>query len=223
MESILEMKYKEYKSILNEYSNEIEINKSRFIANIKYCETEEESLAFIDEIRKMHRDATHNCTAYINGDISNIQRYNDDGEPQGTAGIPMLEVLKKEELTNLCVVVTRYFGGKKLGASGLIRAYGGAVSDVLRVSEIIEFKNYYKVRLVFDYNFLGKIDNYIGEQNFYIKQRDYLEKIENIMYISVLKYQKFKEQLFEITSANIDIKIIDEVLLKVRNGEIIGL
>ncbi|MFM1583405.1 IMPACT family protein, partial [Helcococcus ovis] len=135
------MKYKEYKSILNEYSSEIEINRSRFISNIKYCETEEESLAFIEKISKKYRDATHNCTAYINGDISNIQRYNDDGEPQGTAGIPMLEVLKKEELTNLCVVVTRYFGGKKLGASGLIRAYGGAVSDVLRVSEIIEFKN----------------------------------------------------------------------------------
>ena len=168
----------EYTTILGHNIHEIEIKKSRFIANIKRCNSEEESLAFIEEINKMHREATHNCTAYINGPRQMIQRYNDDGEPQGTAGIPMLEVLKKEGLTDIAIVVTRYFGGKKLGASGLIRAYGGAVSEVLKYTKIVDLKNYYKVKLTFDYTFLGKIDNYISENNFYLKTRDYLEKNE---------------------------------------------
>lgn len=211
----------EYTTILGHNIHEIEIKKSRFIANIKRCNNEEESLAFIEEINKMHREATHNCTAYINGPRQMIQRYNDDGEPQGTAGIPMLEVLKKEGLTDIAVVVTRYFGGKKLGASGLIRAYGGAVSEVLQLAEIVDLKNYYKVNLTFDYTFLGKIDNYISENNFYLKNRDYLEKVENTMYISVREYEKFKSDLLDMTSANMEIDIEDTILLQVSKGEII--
>ncbi|WP_297376232.1 YigZ family protein [uncultured Helcococcus sp.] len=211
----------EYTTILGHSIKEIEIKKSRFIANLKRCNSEEESLAFIEKINKMHREATHNCTAYINGPRQMVQRYNDDGEPQGTAGIPMLEVLKKEGLTDIAVVVTRYFGGKKLGASGLIRAYGGAVSEVLQTSKIVDLKNFYKIKLVFDYTFLGKIDNYISENNFYLKSRDYLEKVENTMYISVNEYKKFKSDLLDMTSANIEIDIEDVILLQVSKGEII--
>lgn len=211
----------EYKTIVGHTIHEIEIKKSRFIANIKRCNSEEESLAFIEEINKEHREATHNCTAYINGPSKLTQRYNDDGEPQGTAGIPMLEVLKKEDLTDIVVVVTRYFGGIKLGASGLIRAYGGAVSEVLRHAKIVDLKNYYSVKVNFDYTSLGKIDNYIGENNFYIKNRDYLEKVENLMYIRVDKYEDFKNSLMEFTSGNVDIEIEDTILLQEYEGEII--
>lgn len=212
---------KEYKTILSQYTNQIEINKSIFITNIKRTSSEEKSISFIDEISTQYKDATHNCTAYINGDNQIIQRYNDNREPTGTAGIPMLEVLKKEELTNICAIVTRYFGGKKLGASGLIRAYGQSVSECLKVSEIIWFKKYYKIRLSFNYSFLGKIDNFISNNNFYLKDRNYLEKIENIMYIAINEYDFFKTQLMEITSANIDIENLDTLLLKTKDNEII--
>lgn len=212
---------REYQTILGHNQIENGIKKSRFIANIKRCDTEEESIKFIEEISNAHRSATHNCWAYVNGATKLTQRYSDNGEPQGTAGIPMLEVLLKEELTNVAVVVTRYFGGVKLGASGLIRAYGGAVSDALKVTDLVWLKNYYKISVIFDYTYLGKIDNYISEKNFYIKKRDYLEKIEDIVYISVEKFEDFKSNLFEITSANIEIKNLETILLQVKNGEII--
>ncbi|EHR33992.1 YigZ family protein [Helcococcus kunzii] len=212
---------KEFKTILGQYNNQIEINKSIFITNIKRCNDEEESVKFIEEISSQYRDATHNCTAYINGENQLIQRYNDDGEPSGTAGIPMLEVLKKEELTNICAVVTRYFGGKKLGASGLIRAYGQSVSECIKKSEIIWFKNYHKVKISFEYPYLGKIDNFISNNNFFIKDRKYLDIIENIMYISINEFEFFKTQLMEITSANINLEILETVLLKTKNNEII--
>lgn len=211
----------EYKTILDEYSNEIEIKKSRFIASIKRCNSEEESIKFIEKIKNKYNDATHNCSAYINGPKKNTQRYNDDGEPQGTAGIPMLEVLKKEDLTNLCVVVTRYYGGKKLGASGLIRAYGGSVTDVLEKSEVVELKNFYKIKMNFDYTFLGKIDNYFETEDVFVKSRDYLEKIENILYIDVKRFEKIKSDMLNITSGDIEIKNLDTILLQVKNKEII--
>lgn len=217
----MEKKYEEYKTILGSSEIEIEIKKSRFIANVKRCDTEEESLKFIDEISKIHREATHNCTAYINLPNKNIQRYNDDGEPQGTAGIPMLEVLKKEDLTNISAVVTRYFGGKKLGASGLIRAYGQAVSDAIKKADVVWLKNFYKVKLNFDYSYLGKIDNFIDENNYYKKNREYLEKVENILYINIGEYAKFKNSLLDMTSANIDLEILDTILLQQKDKEII--
>lgn len=212
---------REYKTILGQNQIENEIKKSRFIANIKRCNNEEESVKFIETISKEHRTATHNCWAYINGDTKLTQRYSDNGEPQGTAGIPMLEVLLKEDLTDVAVVVTRYFGGIKLGASGLIRAYGGAVSDVLKLTDIVWMRNHYKVSISFDYTYLGKIDNYISENNFYIKKRDYLEKIKDIMYIRIEEFERFKTDLLEITSANIEIKNLETILLQVKNGEII--
>lgn len=212
---------KEYKTILGHTEIEIEIKKSRFIANIKRCNTEEESVEFINEIRKIHRDATHNCTSYINGPTKLTQRYDDDGEPQGTAGIPMLEVLKKNDLTDVSVVVTRYFGGIKLGASGLIRAYGDAVVEAIENSDIVWLRNYYKVQLNFDYNFLGKIDNYLQEKEYFLKKRDYLEKVENILYIKVDEFEDFKSTINNITSANIDLEIMDLILLQTREKKII--
>lgn len=219
---MVEMSFeKEYKTIYGEFQTEIEINKSRFITSIKRSNSEEESLAFIEEINKKYRDATHNCTAYINGPTKLIQRYNDDGEPQGTAGIPMLEVLKKEDFTDVVVVVTRYFGGKKLGASGLIRAYGKGVSDAISVSDIVWLRNFYEVKVEFDYTFLGKIDNFIGKEMYHLKEREYLEKIHNTFYIRVDDYEKFKDELLEITSDNIDIEIIRDLQIQVKGDELI--
>src|SRR5690625_2416674 len=124
----MEQKYMNHRT----ENTEVIINKSRFIGYIKRTETEEEAKAFIAEIKAKHKDATHNCSAYIIGASALIQKADDDGEPSGTAGVPILEVLKRELMYNVTVVVTRYFGGIKLGAGGLIRAYSGAASEVVQ-------------------------------------------------------------------------------------------
>src|SRR5699024_7098601 len=117
-----------YYTVKYKGADEVVIQKSRFIGYVKRVESEEEAQNFIQEIKKKHHDATHNCSAYVIGENDQIQKANDDGEPSGTAGIPILEVIKKQHLKDTAVVVTRYFGGIKLGAGGLIRAYGGTTS-----------------------------------------------------------------------------------------------
>ncbi|MDO4605682.1 MAG: YigZ family protein, partial [Helcococcus sp.] len=119
------------------------------------------------------------------------------------------------------VVVTRYFGGKKLGTSGLIRAYGKGVSDAISVSDIVWLRNFYEVKVEFDYTFLGKIDNFISKEMYHLKEREYLEKIHNVFYIKIDDYSKFKDALLEITSDNIDIEIIRELQIQVKDNELI--
>ena len=114
---------KPYRTVLGRGDDEVIINKSRFIGHAAPCASEEEALAFISEMRQRYKDASHNCYAYVIGQNKGIMRYSDDGEPGGTAGLPMMEVLKNRDVTDLCVVVTRYFGGVLLGAGGLVRAY----------------------------------------------------------------------------------------------------
>ncbi|MER2141095.1 MAG: YigZ family protein, partial [Priestia megaterium] len=121
----------QYYTVKQEGSHEITIQKSRFICHMKRVTTEEEAQQFIQDIKKQHWNATHNCSAYLIGERDQFQKANDDGEPSGTAGVPMLEVLKKRGLKDTVVVVTRYFGGIKLGAGGLVRAYGKSVSEAL--------------------------------------------------------------------------------------------
>lgn len=205
--------FKEYKTIHGRVESQIEIKKSTFIGYLKNCDTEEEALDFIEEVNKINRTATHNCYAYIIGENKNIQRYNDDGEPQGTAGIPMLEVLKKEELTNICAVVTRYFGGVKLGASGLIRAYSKGVTNALDHATKVEMLNYGKFLLEVDYTLIGKIDNYLINSKVHEIGRDYTDKVSIYLYISKSSESKFKEDIIELTSANAKIDLLETLLI----------
>ena len=126
-----------YKTLRQEAADEVIINKSRFIGYACPCETEEEALAFLQKIRTKHKDATHNCYAYIIDRNAGIMRYSDDGEPGGTAGLPMMEVLKAQGVVNCCVVVTRYFGGVLLGAGGLVRAYTQGTVIALRAAQVV--------------------------------------------------------------------------------------
>ena len=137
-----------YKTVKKTASDEIIINKSRFIGYASPCETEEEALAFLKRIREKHRDATHNCYAYIIGANAGIMRYSDDGEPGGTAGLPMMEVLKNRGVVNCCVVVTRYFGGVLLGAGGLVRAYTKGCAIALDAAQVSVMEN--TARVLFD-------------------------------------------------------------------------
>jgi uncharacterized YigZ family protein len=148
-----------YKTVRQEASKEIVIKKSRFIGYAKPVETEEEAVAFIDEIKRLHRQATHNCSAYVVGERDQHQKASDDGEPSGTAGKPILEVIKNKGLKNVVVVVTRYFGGIMLGAGGLVRAYtDGAVAGI-EAAEEIQLVLHREVFVDVDYTWYGKLEN----------------------------------------------------------------
>lgn len=213
---------KEFRTIIGKANMELEIRKSTFISHIKACQTEEEALDFIEEIKKDHRTATHNCHAYAIGDRRMTLRYSDDGEPQGTAGIPMLEVLNKEELTNVCLVVTRYFGGIKLGASGLIRAYSKAASQCIEEALTVYMKNYLRISLEIDYTLLGKVENYIQTKAFQPIDTEYTDKVKMHLYIPRARYVDFENEIVEMTNATGSLVIEEELLLAEQNGKIIG-
>ncbi len=154
-----------------------EISKSRFLTYLKHVENEKDAQEFINSIKKKHFDARHNCSAYIIGERSEIQKSSDDGEPSGTAGSPMLEVLKKNELSDIVVVVTRYFGGIKLGAGGLIRAYGKSVTLGLEVSQIVKKSIFNCYQLEINYDLLGMLENYLHQNEIRIPDKAYTDKV----------------------------------------------
>ena len=166
-----------YRTIKADGQFEIEIKKSRFLCTLKRVTTEEEAKIFIQEIKKEHWKATHNCSAFLIGEKNEVQRSSDDGEPSGTAGIPMLEVLKKNELTNVAAVVTRYFGGIKLGAGGLIRAYAGAVSATLEHIGIVEGKLQREVLVRVSYPLLNKLQYFLEQNHYTTTDSQFLEEV----------------------------------------------
>ncbi|MGX7162361.1 YigZ family protein [Enterococcus massiliensis] len=158
-----------YLTIKEDGQAETEIKKSRFICSLKRVQTEEEAKEFIQAIKKEHWKANHNCSAFLLGEKNEIQRSSDDGEPSGTAGIPMLEVLKKNNLINVAAVVTRYFGGTKLGAGGLIRAYSHAVSNGLEKIGIVQGKLQQEVLVTIPYPLVGKLQHFLETQKISVK------------------------------------------------------
>lgn len=200
-------------TIKQAHSIENVISKSRFIAYIKPVSTENEAKAFIDEIKTKHKDATHNCSAYTVGPEMNIQKANDDGEPSGTAGIPMLEILKKQEIHNVCVVVTRYFGGIKLGAGGLIRAYSGAVTDVIYDIGRVELREAIPVTVTLDYDQTGKFEYELASTTFLLREQFYTDKVSYQIDVVKNEYDAFIDFLNRITSGNYDLKQEDLKLL----------
>ena len=200
-------------TIKQAHSIENVISKSRFIAYIKPVSTENEAKAFIDEIKTKHKDATHNCSAYTVGPEMNIQKANDDGEPSGTAGIPMLEILKKLEIHNVCVVVTRYFGGIKLGAGGLIRAYSGAVRDVIYDMGRVELREAIPVTVTLDYDQTGKFEYELASTTFLLREQFYTDKVSYQIDVVKNEYDAFIDFLNRITSGNYDLKQEDLKLL----------
>ena len=152
-------------TIVKDFRQEIVIEKSRFICTLKKVHSEAEAQEFIKTIKKEFWDATHNCSAYIVDDMA--QRSSDDGEPSGTAGLPMLEVLRKNKLTNTAAVVTRYFGGIKLGAGGLVRAYTNSVAEAVKATGIAQKVLVSKFSFIYDLNEVGKILNILYQQQLF--------------------------------------------------------
>lgn len=168
----------EYRTVYEGGEGEIVEKKSRFIAAVKLVSAEDEALAFIESVRKRHWNATHNCYAYVIGERSELARCSDDGEPNGTAGKPMLDVLQGEELRNTAVVVTRYFGGTLLGTGGLVRAYAQAVKAGLASSVIITKIRGVKLRIGTDYTGLGKIQYILGQKGLKILDSEYADNVK---------------------------------------------
>lgn len=167
-----------YITVRNFGEDSFEEKKSEFIGYAKRVETEEEAKEFVNEIKAMHKQARHNCYAYIIGENMGIQRYSDDGEPQGTAGIPILEVMKKNEVKDCAVVVTRYFGGILLGTGGLTRAYTKGAAIAIKAAGIVEKVEGIEVIINIDYDLIGKIQYVCGQNKWHIEDSIYSDKVE---------------------------------------------
>ena len=189
-----------YRTIKENGIHEIDIKKSRFICHIKRVETEEEAIAFIDDIKKEHWKATHNCSAYTLGMNDEIQRAHDDGEPSGTAGVPMLEIFLKRELKNVVAVVTRYFGGVKLGAGGLIRAYGGSVNEAVNTIGVIERQLQLLIDVTVDYSQSGGVEHSLRQPNHTIQDISYTENVTFHCVVPVEEEEDFKQDIINWTS-----------------------
>ncbi|MBF1294863.1 YigZ family protein [Parvimonas micra] len=197
-------------SIHSNQSYSFIINKSEFIGHSFYIESVDEAEKYILKIREKYKDATHNCFAYIIGVDKLIQKYSDDGEPSGTAGIPMLEVLRKKDLTNCLVVSTRYFGGILLGAGGLVRAYTKSIVGVLEESKIVKKELFYDLDIVLDYVYWGKIENIIKNLGLDMLNIKYLEKVKINLLIKKENYKLLESIIINETSNNCLIKINGE-------------
>jgi len=180
-----------------------EEKKSEFIGYAKRVENEEEAKAFISEIKNMHKQARHNCSAYLIGKNMNIQRYSDDGEPQGTAGIPILEVMKKSRITDCVVVVTRYFGGILLGAGGLTRAYTKGASIAIKAAGIVEKVEGLKLSFEIEYDLFGKVQHLCGQNSWHIEETEYTDKV--IVHILAEKtiFEDIENEIVEITNGKV--------------------
>lgn len=189
-----------YYTVKNNGKHEILIQKSRFIAHIARTESEAGAQSFVNSIKKKHYNATHNCFAYLIGVNDELQKANDDGEPSGTAGIPILEVLKRRKLKNITVVVTRYFGGTKLGAGGLIRAYSQATSEGIDAVGIVERKQMRAMITTIDYTYLGKIENALRSSAYKLKNVQYKERVAIETYVARDDVDTFTEWITNLTN-----------------------
>ncbi len=201
---------KRHKVVYRGAEGEIIEKKSRFIATVRPVSTEEEAINFIDEMKKKYWNATHNCSAYVLGLNNEIMRCSDDGEPAQTAGRPMLDVLIGEELRNVCVVVTRYFGGTLLGTGGLVRAYSKSVQEGLANCDIIEKIPADRIEIGCDYTLIGKIQYITATEGITVLDTQYTDKVNMTIMVPVEDTERIINKLTEAVNAKAEI---------VKNGQ----
>ena len=193
----------EFRTIKEDGQVQEEIKKSRFICHAKRVYSEEEARDFITAIKKEHYKATHNCSAFIIGERSEIKRTSDDGEPSGTAGVPMLGVLENHNLTNVCVVVTRYFGGIKLGAGGLIRAYAGSVALAVKEIGIIEIKEQAGIAIQMSYTQYQEYSNFLKEHDLMELETNFTDQVDTMIYVDKEEKDNIKAALVEFFNGKV--------------------
>ena len=196
---------KNFITIKEDSYDEFVEKKSTFITHLIRINSEEEARDFIQKMKKKHYDATHVCSCYVVGDNNEITRANDDGEPSGTAGAPMLDVLVKNNIKNVCATVIRYYGGTKLGTGGLVRAYGGGVINALKNATLVERKDAFEIKLEIDYSLNGKIEYEIDKTNFIVNNIDYTDKLIYTIYVMQEDYSNFETWIANLTNGQFKI------------------
>lgn len=204
----------EFRTIKEDGQVQEEIKKSRFICHIKRVTTEDEARNFIQSVKKEHYKATHNCSAFILGERSEMKRSSDDGEPSGTAGVPMLGVLENHQLTNVCAVVTRYFGGIKLGAGGLIRAYAGSVALAIKEIGSVHIKEQLGLRLTLSYSQYQELPNFLKAKQLQEQDTSFTEQVQTTIFVDKDDKDSVIEKLIELFNGKID--IVEQGLRKVE-------
>ncbi len=199
----------EYKTVKEFNFDEYIVKHSKFIGYAKPVKTKEEAENFIEEIKRKHWDASHNVYAYVLRN-DNIKRYSDDGEPQGTAGVPVLDVIEKEKLYDVCVVVTRYFGGILLGGGGLVRAYSHSAKIAVEGAKIITVALCVDLCINCDYSSYGKIESFLRNENAQIIKSDFADDVRILCRIKKDNYETFEKALIDLTNGQIHSEIIEE-------------
>lgn len=213
---------KSYRTLLSSAEETVFIKKSKFIGYASPVASEEEALSFIATLQKKHWDANHNCYAYVLGPHQEIQKASDDGEPSGTAGKPILEVIKKEELHDVVVVVTRYFGGILLGAGGLIRAYSSTAAAGLHAAQIVTRQLFQEIAIEIDYSWLGKVENEIHSvETWHIDRIDYLERVTVYALVPVDDTEAFHKRLINATNGQATLLDTEQKYLFEQEGKLI--
>lgn len=210
-----------YLEAYQEGEGELVDKKSRFIATVRPVKSEAEATAFIEEMRKKYWNASHNCTAFCIGRGNELTRCSDDGEPGGTAGRPMLDVLLGEGIHNVCAVVTRYFGGTLLGTGGLVRAYSGAVKEGLKHSVILQKRPGKEVLVVCDYNGLGKLQYIAGQRRIPVLGTEYTDQVSARLMLPEEEADTFVKQLTEATGGRAVIEVLGTPYFAEHDGEIL--
>ncbi|MBP1764905.1 MAG: hypothetical protein H6Q65_1963 [Firmicutes bacterium] len=205
----------QYRTVKGYSESELEINKSRFITYVNRIETIDDASRFIEQIKKKHLDASHNCSAYTLGDQDQLQKADDDGEPTGTAGRPILEVLKKTAVKNVVIVVTRYFGGIKLGAGGLIRAYGKAASNGLLASGLVERILHTRLSICLDYSLQGLVENSLRADGYRIEHKEFAEKVTLTVLEKCGHEETFIKKIRDLTAAQANITCLDQTYAEI--------
>ncbi len=196
---------KDFLTIKGQYECEQVIEKSRFITYSTHVESEDEAKNFISQIKKMHPFATHNCYAYIADIEGNVARFSDDGEPQGTAGLPMLSVLKSKNLRQICTVVTRYFGGIKLGAGGLVRAYSSSVSQNLEGAEVCKYMTCSEVHACVGYDMIAPMQNFLEKNRTIILDTLYSDLVTFKLIVVSEELNEYKIKLNNYLNGKVEI------------------
>ncbi|MBR1585068.1 MAG: YigZ family protein [Clostridia bacterium] len=194
----------DYKTLKQAASDEFIVNKSRFIGYVSPCETEEEALAFLKSIREKHKDATHNCYAYVIGQNAGIMRYSDDGEPGGTAGLPMMEVIKARGVVNCCVVVTRYFGGVLLGAGGLVRAYTKGCAIALNAAQVVRMEESQRILLDVPYPLWDRVNHALKALPVIVADTAFGASVEATMLVRLKDVDAVMQKITALTDAKAD-------------------
>lgn len=204
------MNHNAYKTVAQYGSESFIINKSRFIGYAAPCKTEEDALGFLASIREKHKDASHNCYAYIIGQNMGVARYSDDGEPSGTAGMPIIEVIKARGVVDVCVVVTRYFGGVLLGAGGLVRAYAEGSKVALDAAQVVVMHKTNRYAFDADYASVGRLDYWLKDQPVRVNERSFGAEVTYDISVKTCDSAAFLEGLMQVSMGRMEAVLLED-------------